>query len=579
MYYSFNKYTVKTVKKRLKIDSYSFDSHVEISLKNEYGHQLYSFKRGVKEYKSILEEFKSNKKLIFDYCYIKDFDIEKLKEDLKILQDKVEVDFLSAEHSVFESNTFNNFSFINLTQDKLSFKNTYVLKGSLVFHNSTLAKESNLFSDIVFYSGEIDFSNVIFGIKVNSFKNSHFKEGFKNFQYANFSSGDADFTNTDFGEGNVSFINSNFSKAKPIFKVATFGKGKVDFHYAHFGKKNISFEKIDFGEGLIDFSKVDFGSGRVNFNRSRFRKGDVNFEGIDLILGKITFKRAEFIDNTINFSEAICKSSSIIFDSSTLGLSTLSFNKTIADRISFKSCHFNNYVDFRVNQIHVLDLGGSVVRDILDFIPYEDKVHIGILNMDGMRLIGKIFLDWNKNKVYDLIDNQNGADNSKKAYQYRILKENYHNTGEYEAEDKAYIQFKRSEAKAELSKTKQKGIWSVPGAYLSYYFKDLLLDKAGLYATAPIRVLFSMIVSYFFFSLLLIISALSKAGSLSGSTDFTFISIVGDSFYFSAITYLTVGYGDFCPVGIDKWIAAIEGFVGVFLMAYFTVAFVRRILR
>ncbi len=52
-----------------------------------------------------------------------------------------------------------------------------------------------------------------------------------------------------------------------------------------------------------------------------------------------------------------------------------------------------------------------------------------------------------------------------------------------------------------------------------------------------------------------------------------------NSIYYSAITFFTIGYGDYFPYGPLKFVAAIEGFSGVFLMSYFTVAFVRKILR
>mgnify|MGYP006452504657 FL=1 len=52
-----------------------------------------------------------------------------------------------------------------------------------------------------------------------------------------------------------------------------------------------------------------------------------------------------------------------------------------------------------------------------------------------------------------------------------------------------------------------------------------------------------------------------------------------NSFYFSAITFFTIGYGECVPTGLLKIISPIEGFTGVFLMSYFTVAFVRKILR
>jgi hypothetical protein len=57
------------------------------------------------------------------------------------------------------------------------------------------------------------------------------------------------------------------------------------------------------------------------------------------------------------------------------------------------------------------------------------------------------------------------------------------------------------------------------------------------------------------------------------------LSMVARSFYHSAITFLTIGYGDHYPFGAVRWVSAIEGFFGLFLMSYFTVAFVRKVLR
>jgi hypothetical protein len=57
------------------------------------------------------------------------------------------------------------------------------------------------------------------------------------------------------------------------------------------------------------------------------------------------------------------------------------------------------------------------------------------------------------------------------------------------------------------------------------------------------------------------------------------LGIVARGFYFSVVTFFTIGYGDFAPSGIARFVAGTEGFMGVFLMAYFTVAFVRKILR
>lgn len=52
-----------------------------------------------------------------------------------------------------------------------------------------------------------------------------------------------------------------------------------------------------------------------------------------------------------------------------------------------------------------------------------------------------------------------------------------------------------------------------------------------------------------------------------------------EGLYLSAITFSTVGYGDFTPVGIGKVIAMIEAFSGVFIISMFTIALTRKYLR
>ena len=103
----------------------------------------------------------------------------------------------------------------------------------------------------------------------------------------------------------------------------------------------------------------------------------------------------------------------------------------------------------------------------------------------------------------------------------------------------------------------------------------------GLYATAPLRVLLSMFVVFFSYSILYTIVPFISDASVANCApeDAGFIEILGNNLYFSAITFLTVGYGDCLPTGIFKIIAPLEGWTGVFLMSYFTVAFVRKILR
>ena len=52
-----------------------------------------------------------------------------------------------------------------------------------------------------------------------------------------------------------------------------------------------------------------------------------------------------------------------------------------------------------------------------------------------------------------------------------------------------------------------------------------------------------------------------------------------DAFYFSVITFTTVGYGDFTPLGLNKAVAAIEAFTGLFIMSLFVIGLTRKYLR
>lgn len=95
------------------------------------------------------------------------------------------------------------------------------------------------------------------------------------------------------------------------------------------------------------------------------------------------------------------------------------------------------------------------------------------------------------------------------------------------------------------------------------------------------RVLFSVTVVYTLFSLLYLVLPLMADTYIdtAGGEVLANMNPIAKSFYYSAITFLTIGYGEFYPVGIMRVFASIEGYIGVFLMGYFSVAFLRKVLR
>lgn len=54
---------------------------------------------------------------------------------------------------------------------------------------------------------------------------------------------------------------------------------------------------------------------------------------------------------------------------------------------------------------------------------------------------------------------------------------------------------------------------------------------------------------------------------------------IGESVYFSVVTFLTVGYGDLIPIGFSRSIAILESFGGIFIFPIFITGLCRKYLR
>lgn len=534
---------------------------------------------------------------------------------------------LSFKNAIFKQGK-KNFDAVNFGDGNVTFMGTDFRKGNVNFANSVFYTGKINFKAANFGDGKIDFSHVNFGKgdvileKVNfgkgnvNFRSAKFDDGKIDFNRSTFGKGEVSFMNAEFGNGSATFVDTDFNDGKVNFKLAVFRNGKIDFHFSKFGVGDVIFDRAAFGDGLIDFRAVDFNTGKVNFFRSEFGNGDIIFEGIKLKEGRAIFKHTFFGSGSINFEMAEFGNADLVFDRVNFGEKSASFYKVKVNTLLLHACHVNNYFDMRVTKCDTIDLSDSIVRDIIDITPYDFKVDFKYLNMSGIRLLGQIYIDWdannvkehiykqyelgqqqteNKSKVNDSLPEEtndgvnsgNESSDSKNKFtfrsmseQFRVLKENYNEIGRYTDEDEAYVEFKRTEAKANLEDAIARNPKFKLFYYARYFFQWLIFDKVGLYATNPVRVLLSMIIIYFCFVLVYITLNLSGYGNIIyGIGDEHVLTAMGKCFYFSAVTFLTIGYGDFYPVGINRALAGIEGFVGLFLMSYFTVAFVRKILR
>ncbi len=562
-------------------DGRLFDRCAVIKLFDEKGDEISGEVFGAVDTDLIYELIKAGKPVILDKCYIRDFSLSAYRnKEGKDRKDLVGIKGFSARDAFFEAQIATDFSYSSFEDGELSFEGSHFGRGKVLFTGSVFGKGNVNFSHTLFRNGNLEFAGVVFGGGDFQFKNAIIKDGVKDFQDIQFGNGEVSFANTEFNSGELLFINSRFNKGRINFKVARITGGKVDFHYSVFSDCDILFERTEFGNSRVDFRTVDFGSGRVNFNRSVFGGGDVNFEGVSCKGPKMHFKRCEMGSGSKNFSLMEMKETDISFENTEFGDGDVSFYESEVRSISLKSCHLDHYFDLRLAKAEVLDLSDTIVRDIVDIEPYDFVVDIKIIDMSGMRLLGKLFIDWRENKCQQTIIMQRLTTLRQKAEQFRILKENFNSTGKYEDEDRAYVMFKRYEAESWLTEQKERGGIIRALSYVPHAFQWLVYDKIGLYATSPGRVLFSVLVFWFVFGTVYFVIDLSGLGkTVSSVANPDNLSVLIQSFYHSAITFFTIGYGDVYPVGLSRLISGLEGFMGVFMMSYFTVAFVRKVLR
>ena len=531
------------------------------------------------EEKEIYKAIDRGEALNLDQCYIEKFSLRdyRLTRNLDA-REQVVIKGFTAKGALFGGDASLDFSYALIEGSEFSLEESWVSGGDVNFESVQFSTPLISFHNTHLPGGHFNFKNVVARGEEISFKNCQFGDGIKDFQYSSFDVNRVSFTNAEFGDGDVSFINAHFNSRKISFKIARFGTGKVDFHFAAFKEADLSFERTEFGNGRVDFRTVEFGKGRVNFNRSVFEDGEVVFDECEMDAGKFSFKRAQIGSGGFSFEEVMFENVDVSFERTLFCDERISFYKSWFNSLSLRFCHLNGFVDLRVSKCKAMDLSSTVVRDIIDMNPHEFRAQIDTLFMAGMRLLGRFYIDWFSNDVKHLISSQLDHSYRVRAEQFRILKENFKNLGLYNSEDRAYVEFKRCESKASLMENVKAKPLKAIYQYPLYWFKLLLFDRAGLYATSPFRVLITMIASFVIFSLVYYFMLLWSDADIIASVDDQ-LSMMARSFYHSAITFLTIGYGDHYPYGAVRWVSSLEGFFGLFLMSYFTVAFVCKVLR
>lgn len=541
--------------------------------------------------------------------YVKDFDIEKLTLPESYIIHRLTTRFcywdgnISFNKATFSGNDINFEESFFCNRGCLSFEETNFGDGTLSFQGTFFSKDYLTFSDAVIGNGKTNFKNVYFDNCNASFERTNFGNGNVIFTNVNFGKGDISFMKSCFGDGIICFNHTCYSSGYINFTGTKFGVGRITFERATFVEGDVDFSAVDFGSGEVCFYDTDFGNTSVSFSEARFGDGDVFFEHAILNGGNITFKEANFGNGNVNFSKATFTDCNIRFDETAFGNGNVEFANTSFDisRLSFYKTNFGTgevrfeHTVFQENELSFIEVCADVLCVLYVKLPLEtflgfnsvNNLYINCINRSLLWISGDIkkisFLnstnlgyikcDWDKCNIKKAIESSHNLVGTSKrlsedvynqaAKDFHLLKENYRKTGQYEWEDLAYRGYMKYKTKS--MKWLSKNIIKKPLTWLFGFISG--------YGTTVWRILLACPVIMLLFGLCYI-------SAFKGQFDMPFWT----SMYFSAITFLTIGYGDISPIEynftvIQKILTGTEGFIGLLLMSIVTVVIVRKIIR
>jgi hypothetical protein len=110
-----------------------------------------------------------------------------------------------------------------------------------------------------------------------------------------------------------------------------------------------------------------------------------------------------------------------------------------------------------------------------------------------------------------------------------------------------------------------------------------IVDLFCGYGEEPLRIVGLSICMIILCAFIYSMTGLNYQGELqvfsTGATLYENLSLFMSCLYYSVVTFTTLGYGDFTPIGVSRAVAAFEAFSGSFTIALFVVVFVKKMTR
>ena len=347
----------------------------------------------------------------------------------------------------------------------------------------------------------------------------------------------------------------NFSEYCPVLELThkhVLAK-TANFREARFCKDAI-FDGIDF-RGYTSFWRTRF-HGEADFEEAVFRE-QVIFRKADF-QEEASFLRAEF-ENTANFKETKFH-----------GEATFSA-ANFWEYTDFHGAEFEKGLDFNGAEFHKrASISPKLIKGKALFVfAVLDNISLVSLNLDKDASID--FTDARlrnteimREDIEDHIIDEQEKHFPKARQAYLLLKNNFHSLARYDDESWAFKKEKDMERKGYYhAKSFRKWRW------LCSWFFNLLYG----YGERPFWILG-------WCGLLLLLSSfiywLSKGVFEVLGSRVVPVEDYWNNLYFSVVTFTTLGYGDFRPIGKIRVLASIEAFLGIFFIALFIFTFARK---
>jgi len=447
-----------------------------------------------------------------------------------------------------------------------------VLGGASMFSEAEFEDDSN-FRHVKF-KRKADFSGAVFRGRSN-FRRAEF-DGHSDFEATEFEEKSefswTDFRNTcEFNGANfreVSYFGNAYFEHLSSFKVVYFGEksyfgnaifeGDSDFRETKF-TGGCSFRGTKF-KGRSFFDSSELGS-RSFFNNAEFNK-NIKFTGT--ILNNIKFEGVKTNRNLINLENATVyegvikqpEDSSTFYDFTEATLGDIDIRKENCDRKPFDYFRFYK-TDF----------------DGFDFTDYKDEL--------GSSPQIHEFKYTSEDESEEREDRPEELEAT-----YLKAKDGAKKVGDHELASEFFIkemQYRRERYKDELE---EEDLDWKHRAKLEFDRRvNWLYEMTSGYGEKPIRVILTSISVVVLFTFLYPFWGIRQTGDgtartlsyASASAPAEYIDVIAHSFYFSSVTFTTLGYGDMYPVGLSRILSTVQSATGALLIALLIFVFGRSV--